>query len=107
MLCGGLLLLFASGCTNLTTVQAEKLDSVRVGMTRDELLALMGSPQRQEIHGSTEFWIYSSDGSSPTALLDFAPIAIVNGRVTGTGRSLYDAVVKAHARDARSRAIPD
>jgi hypothetical protein len=56
----------------------------------------MGPPQRQETYGATEFLIYSTDGTSNTALLNFTPVAIVDGRVTGTGRVLYDAVVEAH-----------
>ena len=91
------ILILLTGCTNPSSMQAARLDSVRPGMTRDEVLEIMGPPQRQEIHGSTEFLIYSTDGRSTTALLDFIPIAIVDGRVTGTGRSLYEAVVQAHA----------
>jgi hypothetical protein len=59
----------------------------------------MGPPQRREEYGETEFLIYSADGTSSTALLDFTPIAIVNGRVTGTSRSLYDVVVQARSRN--------
>jgi hypothetical protein len=72
-------------------------------MTRDEVLQIMGPPQRQEIYGATEFLIYSTDGRSTTALLDFTPIAIVDGRVTGKGRSLYEAVVQANSKGRRNR----
>jgi hypothetical protein len=72
-------------------------------MTRDQVLELLGPPQRQEMHGLTEFLIYSTDGKSATALLDFMPIAIVDGRVTGTGRSLYEAVVQAHSTRVRGQ----
>jgi len=82
----------ANGCTSPGNMQNARLDSIRAGMTRDQVLEILGPPQRQERHGSTEFLIYSTDGTSPTALLDFTPIAIVDGRVTGTGRSLYQAV---------------
>ena len=40
---------------------------------------------------------------STTALLDFIPIAVADGRVTGTGRKLYDAVVQAHTRYGTER----
>ena len=85
-----------SGCTNPATIPVANLPYIRAGMTREEALALMGTPQRQETYGSTEFLIYSTDGSSNTALLNFTPIAIVDGRVTGTGRTVYDAVVQAN-----------
>jgi hypothetical protein len=98
----GLLVLFVlNGCTD--PMQSARLESVRPGMTRNEVLQIMGPPQRQEIHGSTEFLIYSTDGRSTIALLDFTPIAIVDGRVTGTGRSLYEAVVQAHSKGQKGR----
>src|SRR5262245_65800916 len=94
----GLLALLLSGCTDPSSTQSARLDSVRPGMTRDQVLEIMGPPQRQEIYGPTEFLIYSTDGRSATALLEFTLIAIVDGRVTGTGRSLYEAVVQAHSK---------
>jgi hypothetical protein len=98
LLCGLLVFLLLSGCANPATMRTQNLESVRAGMTRDQVLEIMGPPQRQETYGSTEFWIYSTDGASTTALLDFTPIGIVDGHVTGTGRKLYDAVVQAHSR---------
>jgi len=100
----GLLVLFVlNGCTDPNSTLPASLDSVRTGMTRDEVLQIMGPPQRQEIYGSTGFLIYSADGRSTTALLDFTPIAIVDGRVTGKGRSLYEAVVQAHSKRRGNR----
>ena len=93
----------ADGCANSGTMQVERLDSIRAGMTREEVLDILGPPQRQETHGSTEFLIYSTDGTSSTVLLDFTPIAIVDGRVTGKGRSLYEAVVQAHSKQRTGR----
>lgn len=84
------------GCTDSATIPVANLPHIQAGMTRAEVLTMMGNPQRQETYGSTEFLIYSTDGSSNTALLNFTPIAIVDGRATGTGRVLYDAVVHAH-----------
>jgi hypothetical protein len=65
-------------------------------MTRQEVLAAMGPPQRQEIYGTTEFLIYSADTSAENAQANFIPVAIVDGRVTGTGRAFYDAIVQAN-----------
>jgi hypothetical protein len=100
---GLLLFLLQCGCANPGIMQAANLDTVRAGMTRDEVLEIMGQPQRQEEYGPTEFLIYSTDGTSNTALLDFTPIAIVDGRVTGSGRRLYAAVVQAYSRDRTGR----
>jgi SmpA/OmlA family protein len=96
-------MILLAGCANTAGMTAAKLDDVRAGMTREEVLAILGSPQRHETYGSTQFMIYSTDGTSNTALLDFTPIAVVDGRVTGTGRRLYDAVVQAHTKDGASR----
>jgi hypothetical protein len=76
-----------------------RLMDVQVGMSRQEVMAILGQPQRQEAHGSTEFLIYSTDGTSNAALINFTPIAIVDGRVTGIGRNLYDTVVRAERSD--------
>jgi hypothetical protein len=83
------------GCTDPMAMPVAGLSQIRTGMTRQEVLAILGPPQRQETYAATEFLIYSSDGTSNTALLNFTPVAIVDGRVTGTSRVLYDAVVQA------------
>ena len=101
-LCGAL----QSGCTdpganslaNLTQIHPGQ---IHPGMTRQEVLAAMGPPQRQEIYGTTEFLIYSADGSTDIAQANFIPVAIVDGRVTGTGRAFYEAIVQANDRAAR------
>jgi hypothetical protein len=90
------LLLTIAGCSvNGSVTASAKVMTVETGMNQNEVLAIMGPPLRREIHGGTEFRIYSIDGVSETALLNFVPIAMVNGRVTGIGRNLYDAVVRA------------
>jgi hypothetical protein len=78
------------GCSGSAT-NAAKLLNVEVGMTQKEVLAIMGQPPRTEIVGSTEFLIYPTDGN-------IIPIAIVDGRVTGIGRNLYDTVVRSKAQ---------
>jgi hypothetical protein len=85
------------GCATSAEMTAANLGDVKPGMAREEVLAMIGPAQREERYGSIEFLIYSTDGTSTIALLNFTPIAIVDGRVTGTGRQLYDAVVQAHA----------
>jgi hypothetical protein len=72
--------------------------NVEVGMSESQVLALMGQPQRRESQGGTEFLIYATDDRSTTVLLNFIPIAVVDGRVTGIGRHVYDHVVRAKTR---------
>lgn len=94
-------LLLLAACSAFKEDTAAKVARVQAGMARADVLALLGPPQRREEYGGTEFLIYSTDGTSSTALLEFTPIAVVDGRVTGTGRPLYEAVVQAHTRQPR------
>ena len=75
-----------------------KVLSVEVGMTRAEVLAIMGKPQREESYGGTVFLIYARSAGNEDPLTDFIPVALVDGRVTGVTRTLYDTVVKAHGQ---------
>src|SRR5262245_37346594 len=88
------------GCTDPAAISVANPTQIRPGMTRQDVLEAMGPPQRQEIYGTTEFLIYSADRDTDTAQLNIIPVAIVDGRVTGTGRAFYDAIVQANDRDA-------
>ena len=95
-----------NGCTDPAAIPAVNLTQIHPGqihpgqihpgMTRQEVLAALGPPERQEIYGTTEFLIYSADGNTDAAQPNFIPVAIVDGRVTGTGRAFYDAMVQAN-----------
>jgi hypothetical protein len=81
---------------------------VEVGMSESQVLAIMGPPQRRESQGGTDFLIYAADDRSGAALLDFIPIVMVGGRVTGIGRHVYDHVVRAKMQsDLRPGSEPD
>ena len=95
--------LLVSGCSGKPGDKAAAgLMNVEVGMSETQVLALMGQPQRRESHGGTEFLIYATDDRSTTALLNFIPIAMVDGRVTGIGRHVYDHVVRAKTRSDKN-----
>ena len=85
-----------NGCTDPAAIPAVNLTQIHPGMTRQEVLAALGPPEGQEIYGTTEFLIYSAAGNTDTAQSNFIPVAIVDGRVTGTGRAFYDAMVQAN-----------
>lgn len=86
------------GCTGPAAIPVANPTQIHAGMTRQEVLAAMGPPQRQEIYGATEFLIYSADGNAESPQSNLIPVAIVDGRVTGTGRAFYDAIVQANDR---------
>jgi hypothetical protein len=89
------LALLVVGCSGHGNImKSTELAKVEIGMDQKEVLAIMGEPQRRETYGSTEFLIYPGDDGDKTALLDYIPIAIVDGRVTGLGRNLYNTVVR-------------
>jgi outer membrane protein assembly factor BamE (lipoprotein component of BamABCDE complex) len=88
-------LLFAGCGAYITSINNSNINTVlKVGMTRDEVIAIMGTPQKREAYGRTEFLIYrtSLNTNDPNS---FTPIAIVDGRVIGWGRNFYDNAVKA------------
>jgi hypothetical protein len=87
--------LLVSGCSgNRSSNAGAGLMNVEIGMTESQVLAIMGQPQRRESHGGTEFLIYATENDNKAALLNFIPIAIVDRRVTGIGRHVYDHVVR-------------
>jgi outer membrane protein assembly factor BamE (lipoprotein component of BamABCDE complex) len=70
------------------------VSNVAVGMTQNQVLSILGQPQKRESYGPTEFLFYTSSFGADI------PIAIVDGKVTSIGRAAYDIVV-------RSKSQPD
>ena len=73
-----------------------RLTEVEVGMTQSQVVSILGEPQRRETYGGTEFLIYPTGSISGAP--NFMPIAVVGGRVTGIGRTVYDNVVRSKAQ---------
>jgi outer membrane protein assembly factor BamE (lipoprotein component of BamABCDE complex) len=100
------LMIFASstfGCQQFvdggqSSSHTNALMKVQVGMNRDEVIALMGQPQRRETYGKTEFLIYQTGNRSSNEDKNFTPIAIADGRVVGWGRNYYDSTVYSKAQ---------
>jgi len=89
--------LLIAGCgptaNNITNSNINKL---QVDMTREEVIAIMGNPEKREVHGRTEFLMYTTGNFTLT------PIAIVDGRLLGWGRRYYDDTIKANATVPRA-----
>ena len=99
-----LLLLIGSsaGCSEVarqveSMQQSSTAKTLTVGMSRDDLISLMGQPKKRENYGRTEFLIYETNYLALTESGRFTPIAVVNGKVTGWGQEYYGAVVKAQS----------
>ncbi|MGI9382706.1 MAG: hypothetical protein ACR2PO_06090 [Methyloligellaceae bacterium] len=77
--------------------QSSTAKTLTVGMSRDDLISLMGQPKKRENYGRTEFLIYETNYLAFTDSGRFTPIAVVNGKVIGWGHEYYGAVVKAQS----------
>lgn len=91
------------GCSEASRqVESMKLkraaEALRVGMSREELVALLGQPAKREDYGSTHFYMYETNHLSFSETGRFTPVAVVQGRVAGWGRDLYDATVEQQKR---------
>jgi hypothetical protein len=94
--------LLAAGCSTQTSYRSKSLLKLQLGMTREEVLSVMGKPQRQEVHGDTEVLFYTTgDIGNPTE--DATPLMLVGGRLVGLGHLDYESLLKSHktVRDGR------
>jgi hypothetical protein len=84
--------LATTGCGVLNAIQARSnnanLMKLEVGMSRNQVLQLMGQPDKREAYGNSEFLIYRTPSDF------FTPIAIVDGKVVGWGRNYYDNAIR-------------
>jgi hypothetical protein len=87
------LLLGACGLV-ATEINQSRINKLQIGMTRSEAIAVMGSPNKREAYGDTEFLIYRTEIEGPEHLT-LTPIAIVRGKVAGWGRNYYESAIKA------------
>ena len=106
-------LLAAAGCATPGTDVDPNISSLRLGMSREEVRTVMGTPRAVETVGHVEFWLYSID-TPENAAQDSAGreravgrVGFVNGRVTGWGGGYYNdainGVITADGSAARKR----
>jgi len=74
-----------------------RLAKLEVGMTKSEVVTLLGQPYNREVfpgeNGETyEYLIYITQYTDSGAIpdTDKTPVCLVNGRVIGWGRNFYD-----------------
>ena len=96
-------ILLAVGCSTQAATRGQALTKLQIGMTKEEVLSIMGRPQRQETRGNAEVLFYTT-ASPGGAQEDTMPITIIGGRLIGWGRLDYDSAVnvKNEPRDERS-----
>jgi hypothetical protein len=100
-----IIVLIIVGCVRLDERNRENLLNLKDGMTKQQVLQIMGKPYKTESYrienGMLEFWMYYTD---PPARIpyyrpklndsNFTPLAFENGILTGWGRNFYDHAMK-------------
>lgn len=89
-LAGALLLLAAEGGCSLWTIRKNVRNSrdLRVGMTKEEVLQVMGEPIRNEKFCEPDLWFYYKDmvwGDGLTTEDECMPLVFENGKLVGWG----------------------
>lgn len=96
------LLVACAGSPYRTGIEAKEnrgnLLKLNVGMTKDQVLVVMGQPYKTEMYVTdgkpVEFWLYLTEGKSIHDLRitdsNFTPLAFENGILKGWGRNYYD-----------------
>jgi outer membrane protein assembly factor BamE (lipoprotein component of BamABCDE complex) len=68
---------------------------LQVGMSRQQMLSLMGNPYRREVYGDDEFLIYETNHWAGIDSSErFTPVHLKNGKVMGWGRNYYDDAIR-------------
>jgi hypothetical protein len=76
-----------SGCGLIMVAQnRDRLNDLKVGMTKDQVVKLMGRPYQTEAIAETEWLFYKIDLMYDPGLI---PLAFENGILVGWGRNFY------------------
>jgi hypothetical protein len=93
----------ACGCGYVQDIQIadtrSNLGKLAIGMTRDQVVAIMGEPLSRETFGGSEYLLYRTEPrlnyySSDSEL---TPVALLNSRVIGWGKAYLDNIAKSRA----------
>lgn len=83
---------------NTTQIQSrrtnDKFMQLNVGMSREDVLSMLGKPYKREVYGDSEFLIYETNHLVPFEKERFTPILLNSGKVVGWGRNYYDDAIK-------------
>jgi len=63
---------------------------ISVGMSRDEVVKILGKPFGREVYGDDEYLIYETNYFGKSENERNTPILIRSGKVVGWGRNYYD-----------------
>ena len=95
------LCLLVSGCGTVNHFSAQatrsRMNNLGLGMTKDEVLRILGEPYKKEAYEGVEYWLYYTQsygdfvyGLEHKSDLNFTPVAFIDGKVDGWGRNYYE-----------------
>ena len=91
-------LLLINGCGIAYQIQSRTTNDnfmqLNVGMSRDEVLSILGTPYKREVYDDREFLIYKTNHVARSEKERFTPILLKSGKVIGWGRNYYDDTIK-------------
>ena len=71
----------------------EKLNELEVGMTKEQVTEIMGTPYRREAENKSEWWLYKTDASYRGQWLReseyLTPLVFENGELVGWGKNYW------------------
>ena len=86
-----LLLLLAAGCMTEAARNVENSKQLRVGMTKEQVLSVMGKPVQEEF-STPDLWYYFVESVWTDGLTteeECMPLVFENGRLMGWGNRFY------------------
>lgn len=109
VLCAGM---FLSGCASpWKTAQAnvENAKALRVGMTKSEVLKIMGEPLKDEVYCKPDIWYYYIDmvwGDGMISEDECLPLVFKDSKLVGWGK-VFLAKYRLHSKDnAKQLVLP-
>jgi len=80
------------GCALGADQKARPFSEPQYGMTKMQMIALLGKPKRIEIYKKTdlsrvEYYFYVRASGSPS---EDVPVCLINNRIAGWGKSYYE-----------------
>ena len=81
-----------TSCDSESTTNLQNLAKVKEGMTKEEVLSIMGKPLEKEIYNKPDVWFYYteskwSDGNSTSD--ECTPLVFEEGKLIGVGEEFY------------------
>lgn len=81
---------FLAGCA--CDINRENLNKLQVGMTKAQILEIMGKPYRREAQGQDEWLLYETETNTWTESDWLTPLLIEDGKLVGWGKNYWTTI---------------